>query len=162
MNITMSMDGVLRSETGDLIPEGLIMYRAMKVVGRVILLTSLDQKLADIWLVMHNMADYDDLIDNSVVVDPDEDLRLRQIAVSKTRGPIELYIDSDPATVAEALKQGMPTCLFSSPKYARLEFRPDAPKGVRKWDDIVAERNRQHAMKAVDKRVQPDELAIFE
>lgn len=162
MNIVLCLDGVIRSETGDFVTDGLILYRSLHTVGRVVLLTSLDRPAADTWLMMHNMSDYDDLIDSSVTLDPAENLRVRQLQVARTRGNIDFYVDADPGMVAEAFRQGITSLLFSMPKYARPEFRPDAPKGVRKWDDIVAERTRQQAMKSADVRLKNDDLIGFE
>lgn len=162
MNIVMSLDGVIRSDTGDLIPSGFIVYRGFHSLGRVVLLTELDRTRAEAWCVLHNMSDYDDLIDDSVALDPDEPLRLRQILVAKSRGPVDFYLDADPTWVAKALEMGMTALLFSHPTYARAEFRPDASRGVRPWSELVAERTRQQAMIAADKRLTNTELVTFE
>jgi hypothetical protein len=162
MNIVMSMDGVLRSDTGEFLPDGLIVYRAFKSIARVVLLTSMEAKKAETWLAMNKMPDFDDLIDNSVKVDPTERLKDRQIKVARSRGSIEFYVDADPLMVAEAMRLGIPALLMTTPAYIRPEFRPDAPKGVRPWDEIVAETNRQQAMKAVDYRIKDPDLANFE
>jgi hypothetical protein len=162
MNIVMSLDGVIRSDTGDLIPSGLIVYRGFHSLGRVVLLTELDRVRAEAWCVLHNLADYDDLIDGSVAIDPEEPLRLRQIHVARSRGTVDFYLDADPVWVAKAFSMGMTALLFSHPSYARPEFRPDAPKGVRPWDELLAERTRQQAMIATDRRLNKDELVTFE
>ena len=157
MNIVLSLDGVLRSDTGELIPDGLVMYRAFKILGRVILITSLEESMARVWLMMHNLSDYDLLLDNSCSLDPEESLKVRQLSVAKARGSVNFYVDSDPSMAAEALRQGLTTILVSSPKYSRPDFRPDAPKGVRRWADIVEERTRQQSLKAADVRLKLDE-----
>jgi hypothetical protein len=162
MNTAISMDGVLRGDTGDLIIDGLMVYRAFKVLGRVTLFTAIPRSMAEVWLIMHGMSDFDDLLDGTVRIDPKEPLRYRQIAVTRANGPINMYIDADPSVVAEAMRLGIPTMLYSSPQYVRPEFRPDAPKGVRKWDDLVNERSRQQAMKAVDPRLKDEEFSTFE
>lgn len=113
--------------------------------------------------MVHKLNNYDDIIDDSVVVDPAEPLKFRQLSVARTRGTVDLYIDGDPGVIAEAMRRGIPSLLFSSPQYVRPEFRPDAPKGVRAWDELIGERNRQQAMIAVDERVKSsDLLANFE
>jgi hypothetical protein len=157
MNIVISIDGVLRSDTGELITDGLILYRSLKTVGRIILLTDDERDRVEVWLMMHNLADYDELIDSSVSVDHHETLRFRQMSVVRNRGVVSLYVDAHPTYVAEALRRGMTTLLFSCPQYARPEYRPDAPSGIRPWDELVAERTRQQAMKAADYRLKnPD------
>lgn len=162
MNVLFSLDGVLRSDTGELVSDGLFVYRTMKTLGRVVLFTALERQAADVWLMMHNLADYDDLIDSSVVLDPAEPLSERQFAVARSKGTVSFYVDADPGACAYALRQGVPTFLFSTPAYARPEFRPDAPKGVRRWDDLIAERTRQQALKAADVRLKNDEDLRFE
>ena len=162
MNIAFSLDGVLRDETGGLVLNGIPVYRACKAIGRLILLTDMERPAAEAWLAINRLNDWDDLLGAETVIDPDEPLRYRQIARARSLGQVHLYVDGDPSVVAEALRLGMPTLLFSSPSYARPEFRPDAPKGVRKWDDLVAERTRQQAMIAVDTRVRQPEMAPFE
>lgn len=162
MNIVLSIDGVLRSDTGELIPDGLILYRSLKTIGRVVLITAEQRRLIEVWLMMHNLSDYDDLIDSSVSVDPDEPVAFRQLSVARSRGTVQMFVGASPALVAEALRRGITSVLFSVPQYARPEFRPDAPRGVRPWDELVAERNRQQALKAADYRLSADELVNFE
>jgi hypothetical protein len=163
MNTLLSLDSVLRSDTGELILNGIPVYRAFKSIGRVTLLSSTDREMTEAWCLIHKLNNYDDLIDNTVVIDPDEPLKFRQLSVARTKGSVDLYVDGDPGAVAEAMRRGIPAMLFSSPKYVRPEFRPDAPKAVRPWDELMAERTRQQAMFAVDERVtKPDELANFE
>lgn len=162
MNIVLCLDGVLRDATGGLVLDGIPVYRAMKQIGRVVLITDMDRPTAEAWCAINGLSDYDDLLGVEVLLDPDETLRHRQIARARALGQVHLYVDGDPSAVAEALRLGIPTLLSSTPSYARPEFRPDAPKGVRRWDDIVAERTRQQAMIAVDRRVKQDEYAGFE
>ena len=162
MNTVLSLDSVLRSDTGELILNGIPVYRAFKAIGRVTLLTGLDRRTADAWCMTNNVMDYDDMIDASVLLDPDEPLRHRQLDVARTRGRVDLYVDADPAYVAEGMRRGLTSLLFNDPSYARPEFRPDAPKAVRRWDEIVAERTRQQAMIAADSRLFDDDLARYE
>ena len=162
MNVALALDGVLRNDVGEVVLDGLPVYRAFKAVARVILLTDLERPAAEAWCAMNRVYDYDDLIGPEVTLDPAEPLRHRQIAVARAKGAVHLYVDADPAMVAEALRLGIPTLLSSSPSYARPEFRPDAPKGVRRWDDLMAERTRQQAMLAVDHRVKQESGGTWE
>lgn len=162
MNIVLSLDGVLAGPTGDLVQKGLIVYRAMKSIGRVVLLTDMTTPRARGWLTINNINDYDDLIDSSVEIDPSEDLRSRQIDIVLSRGPISLYVDADPLRATAGLRRGLSTLLFAESEYSHLMFRPDVPKGVRPWDEVVEERNRQQAMKASDRRVHASEMGTWE
>lgn len=162
MNIALSLDGVLCGPTGDLVQKGLIVYRSMKSMGRVLLLTEMSSKRAAGWLMMNNISDYDDLIDSSVEIDPDQDLRERQIEVVLARGPVSLYIDADPERASLGLSRGISTLLFAESEYSHFAFRPDARKSVRPWDELVAEKNRQQAMRATDARSNAAEMGSWE
>lgn len=162
MNIVVSLDGVLCGPTGDLVQKGLIVYRAFKSIGRVVLLTEMSTPRAEGWLMINNIVDHDDLIDASVQVDPHQDLRDRQLQVALSRGPVTLYVDSDPERATLGLKRGISTLLFAESEYAHFRFRPDVPKSVRPWDELVAERTRQQALIATDPRAVPREMGTWE
>jgi hypothetical protein len=162
MNIVLSLDGVLSGPTGDLVQKGLIVYRSMKSIGRVVLVTEMPRQRAEGWLMINNINDYDDLVDDSVVIDPAQDLRDRQLSVILSRGPVSLYIDADPDRASMALKRGMATLLFAESEYSHFRFRPDASKSMRPWDEVVAERNRQQALIATDRRTSAAEMGTWE
>ena len=162
MNIVVSLDGVLCGPTGDLVQKGLVVYRAFKALGRVVLLTGMTTQQAEGWLMINNIPDYDDLIDSSVVIDPKQDLRERQLEVVMSRGPVSLYIDSDPERATMALKRGISTMLFAESEYSHFKFRPDVPKSVRPWDELVAERTRQQALLSTDARTKAADMGTWE
>lgn len=162
MNFVISVEGVLSDATGDLQQKGLVIYRALKSLGRVTLLTEMSKVRAEGWLMINNVFDYDDLIDNSVLLDPDESLRERQLKVVMSKGPVSLYVEADPDFAAEGLRRGITTLLFCETLYSHFKFRPDVPKTVRPWDQVVAERVRQQAMIAADKRTSAAEMGTWE
>lgn len=152
MNSVISIEGVLSNATGDPIQKGMFIYRALKMMSRVVLLTEMTRSQAEGWLLVNNVRDYDDLIDNSYQLDPSEELRSRQIDVVRSKGPVMLYVEADPGYAEMALRKGLTTVLFVESLYAHLTFRPDRPRQARPWDEIVAERTRQQAMLASDSR----------
>lgn len=162
MNIVVSLDGVLCGPTGDLVQKGLIVYRAFKQMGRVILLTEMPTQRAEGWILVNNVVEPDDLIDCSVEIDPKQDLRERQLEVVLSRGPVSLYIDSDPERATVGLKKGISTLLFAESEYSHFRFRPDVPRSVRPWDELVAERTRQQALIATDPRARAAEMGVWE
>ena len=162
MNIVISMEGVLRKATGELITDGLILFKAMKAVGRVVVLTEMPRDMAEGWMAMNHLDDFDDLIDVTAGVDPAENLRIRQIHHARSRGRVDYYIDADPRMIEEALRLGVCSLMFVSPEYRRPEFMPDAGNGIRPWDDIVAETTRQMAMKAAGKQRASEDSGQFE
>ena len=142
MNILVSLDGVLSSESGEPIRAGVALYYALNMNHRVALMTSRTDEDAKQWLQSHGIINYDDLIDRSFHLEG-EDLKRRQFTVSRSRAPIEMYVDSDPRMCAWVFQEQMvPTILFTHPGYARVEHRPDAPKKVRAWSDIEESVNR--------------------
>ena len=138
MNILVSLDGVLSSESGEPIRAGVALYYALNINNRVALMTSRGEEDAKQWLQSHGIINYDDLIDISFALEG-EDLKKRQFVTSRSRAPIEMYVDSDPTMCAWVFEeQHVPAVLFSHPGFAAVESRPDAPSKVRKWSDIEA------------------------
>lgn len=136
MNILVSLDGVLSSESGEPIRAGVQLYYALNINNRVAIMTSRKKEDAEHWLKSHGIINYDDLIDSSFALEG-EDLKKRQFVQSRSRAPIEMYVDSDPSMCAWVFEdQHVPTVLFSHPGFAAVKNRPDAPKKVRRWADI--------------------------
>lgn len=142
MNILVSLDGVLSSESGEPIRAGVALYYALNINNRVAIMTSRKEEDAKQWLQSHGIINYDDLIDSSFALEG-EDLKKRQFVMSRSRAPIEMYVDADPSMCAWVFeKQHIPAVLFNHPGFAAVENRPDAPKKVRRWSDIEASINR--------------------
>ena len=135
MNIILSLDGVLRAESGEPNRTGVLVYYALNNLHRVALITKDDSANAKHWLNSHGIIGFDDLLDNAVDLAGD-DLKKRQFTLSRQKAPVELYVDSDPSMCAWVIEQGIPTLLVSNPSYLPVEHRPDAPSKVRRWSDI--------------------------
>lgn len=151
MNILLSLNGVLSSESGDPIRSGVILYYALNVNNRVALLTSHDEEYAKHWLGSHGIVNYDDLLTDYYAL-PGEDLKRRQITLARQKAPVEMYVDSDPDVCAWMFDQGIPTLLFMPPSYLRIDRRPDMPK----WADIEKTITEQNIAKSQDRRLQQD------
>lgn len=149
MNILVALDGVLSSESGEPIRAGVALYYALNINNRVAIMTSREQEDAKQWLQNHGIINYDDLIDRSFSLEG-EDLKKRQFVLSRSRAPIELYVDSDPRMCAWVFEtQMVPTVLFTHPGYVKVEHRPDAPKKVRAWSDIEESINRVNTARSI-------------
>ena len=147
MNILLSLDGVLSSEQGEPIRAGVVLYYALNNGHRVALMTSRNKADAEHWLASHGIVGYDDLVDISFHLEG-EDLKKRQFVTSRSRAPIEMYVDADPSMCAWVFEeQQVPVLLFSNPLHAKIENRPDAPSKVRKWSDIEEAINRVNIAK---------------
>lgn len=148
MNILVSLDGVLSSESGEPNRTGVVIYYALHAGHRVGLITSRKKADAEQWLNSHGIIGYDDLMTGEVHLEG-EDIKRRQFTLCRTQAPIELYVDSDPEMCAWVFEhQSVPTFLLSNPSYIPVEWRPDAPKAVRKWDDIVSAIDRVNVAKS--------------
>ena len=135
MNIILSLDGVLRAESGEPNRTGVLVYYALNNLHRVAFITKDGFADTKHWLNSHGIIGFDDLLDNSVALEG-EDLKKRQFTLSRQKAPVELYVDSDPSMCAWVMSQGIPTLLVSNPSYLPIEHRPDAPSKVRKWSEI--------------------------
>lgn len=148
MNILVALDGVLSSESGEPIRAGVQLYYALNLNNRVALMTSRKTDDAKHWLDSHGIINYDDLIDRSYYLEG-EDLKKRQFIMSRSRAPIEMYVDSDPVMCAWVFEeQGIPAIMFMNPGYLSIERRPDAPKKFRTWDQITESIDRVNTHKS--------------
>lgn len=152
MRILVEIDGVLRGRADDPISTGLVTVGTLTAFNELVLMSSDDRATAERWLAVNKVVDYDDIIDNSVKL-VDEDLAQRQITVARARGAVDLFVTSNPKLWAFAFDQGIPSLMFGVPSYLRPEFRPDAPKSIRSWDEIERAVEEQNAQRTADKRV---------
>ena len=160
MNILLNLDGVLSSESGEPNRAGVILYYALNAGHRVALISSRKKADAEHWLNSHGIIGYDDLMANEVHLEG-EDLKRRQFILSRSRAPIEMYVDSDPTMCSWVFEtQMVPTVLFTHPGYVKIEHRPDAPKKVRAWADIEDSINRVNIAKSEAAKA-PKEQSFF-
>ena len=161
MNILVALDGVLSSESGEPIRAGVVLYYALNANHRVALMTSRKKDDAEHWLHSHGIIGYDDLIDDSMKLEGEE-LKRRQFVMSRSRAPIEMYVDSDPEMCAWVFeKQGIPIILFNDPSFLPIEWRPDAPKKVRAWNEIEASITRVNVARSQD-ALRPKEADLWQ
>jgi len=160
LNILLNLDGVLSSESGEPIRAGVILYYALSNAHRVSIITSRRTDDAEQWLQGHGIINYDELIDIGAHLEG-EDLKKRQFLLARSKAPLEMYVDSDPAMCAWAFEtQNVTSLLFSHPGYVKVENRPDAPSKVRKWSDIEAAVTRVNLAKAKEAQ-RPKEQDFF-
>jgi len=136
MSAIISLEGVLKTETGDPIPEGIKLFRILSEFYRIIISSDMDTKHTEHWLRSHMIVGYGELYDSSMFFEGQE-LRLRHMDVAKAKGKLELFVDSDADYCAAALAIGVPTIMFASPIFVRTV------RDVRPWEDLQAEVTRQ-------------------
>lgn len=150
MAIVMFVDGVLRTESGAPIYQGLALYKMFNEDMRVVLLCE-DKPKTDRWLLQHKIVTLDDLVGRDVpgVLDDPE---FEQIKYLRSQGPIDVVITSNIDLSKKLLEEGIDSLLFLHPSYFKAEYRPDAPTGKRKWAEIEGEIDRQIEMLKEDPR----------
>lgn len=161
MNIIVEIDGVLRTEDEAPIATGVLMCGTLTVYNRMTFLSSTSKAETERWMNQNKVVDYDLVLDSSVALNG-EDLVERQLNVVRSRGAIDLFITSNPNHWVYAFNHGIPSVMFGVPAYQRVEFRPDAPKRVRSWDNIVEAVAKQNEIRTKDARLSRTEATNFE
>jgi hypothetical protein len=161
MHILVELDGVLKDRNDQPIGTGVVMVSTLIVHNRITFISSMDRASTEDWLAVHKIINYDDIIDKRVGLE-DEELPKRQINYARAHGQVALFITGNPHLWSYAFDQGIPAVMFGVPSYVRPEFRPDAPKRVRAWDDIEAAIEKQNTAIANDLRLSRTESLNFE
>lgn len=160
MNVIVNLNGVLSSESKEPNRTGVILYYALNAGHRVGIIAQQKKDDADHWLKSHGIIGYDDLMGDEVHLEGD-DLKKRQFLLQRSKSPIDLYVDSDPAMCAWVFsEQNVPIILLTTPSYSPVESRPDAPSKVRKWNDIEAAIDKANLHKA-EQAMKPKDLNLW-
>ena len=148
------LDGVLRriADSQAIDPNGRMLFEGLKSFGRITFLAdgfSRDRKLIEHFLKFHRITDYVD-IDISVLSDGPDTVarRLTQISRLRRSGPVSFVVEPDPKIAAALLSEGIPAFLYLHPQFTVPSWRPDFGGRLRRWDDLVAETERQEDLRA--------------
>jgi len=162
MHIVVELDGVLRGHKHDEpILAGIQMVGALSAWNKITFITEMNAAEANQWVNINKIFDYDNLIDSSIGL-VDEDLKQRQLKMARASGSVEMFITANPKLWAISFDLGIPSLLFGIPSYTRPEFRPDAPRKVRAWNDIEAAVKKQNELRTKDARLTRTEGVKFE
>jgi len=152
MSVVVLLDGVIRNLRKQApISEGVLLYKTLNELNRVIVLAD-DKERTDIWLKKNNMAkSLDDIvqISDSVVEEP----RLASIKGILSKGRIEFVVTDDSDLAKALLELSINVLVFLHPRYAKPEFRPDGRAGVKSWEAITEELDKQQGLYTEDPRV---------
>ena len=141
MTALVSLDGVLRTEVGDPIHEGLKLYRVLVSSYRVVLATDGTKAEAEHWLRANMLTGYADIMDNTLAY-AGQDLRYRQLQLCRSSGLVELFVDSDTDRVAKAYSSGVVSLMFAAPKFIRTK------RQVKPWEELKSELESQKEIRA--------------
>lgn len=161
MKILVDIDGVLKGREDAPISTGLLMVGTLSVYNDLTFMSSVSEAETIRWLDENKVVDYDRVIGNAIDL-VDEDLPHRQIRFARSRGPVDLFVTNNPELWAFAFDMGIPSVMFGVPSYTRPEFRPDAPKERRKWNDIEEAVKKQNELRTQDARLSRTEALNFE
>lgn len=132
----IALEGVLKTETGDPIPEGVKLYRILSEHYRVVIASDLTYDQTEHWLRANLIIGYGDIYDDRYFFEG-QDLRSRQLSIARSKGRVELFVDPDADRCAEALSLGVPVIMFASPKFVRTS------RQVKPWEDLKNEVDKQ-------------------
>lgn len=161
MHILVELTGVIKSPDDKPIAEGILLHASLAAYNQMTIMSDWSEAQTIQWMDSNKVVDFDKIIDRSVML-TDENLEERQIKWARSQGPIDLFITNNPKLWAFAFDLGIPSIMFGVPSYTRPEFRPDAPKQVRAWDDITSAIEKQNALRTQDVRLTKSEGFRFE
>lgn len=140
----IALEGVLAGRPEELVDltqtpleaTGFGLYVALGTTSKLVLATNLDRRLVAHWCRVNGLTAH------STTISLDE----RAVIQLRANGEnVGLYVDSDAERAATALRNGVPTLLFTRPLFARAGFRPDLPQLQKPWAQLVAESKAQRA-----------------
>lgn len=152
MSIIVLFEGVISNPRNQApITEGVLLYKTVNELNRTIILAK-DKKRTDIWLKKNNMSkSMDDIvqISDSVVEEP----RLASIKSLMSKGRIEFVVTDDVDLAKTLVEMSVTVLVFVHPKYVKPEFRPDGRTGMKSWDAITEELDKQQGLLQEDHRI---------
>lgn len=161
MHILVDLDGVVRGPNDVPISAGVQLVGALSAWNQISYMTTSNTAEVTQWMDTNKVVDFDLVIDASVALEGDE-LKERQVKYARSRGKVDMVITSDPVLWVFAFEQGITALMFGQPDYLRAEFRPDAPKAIRSWDQIQEAVAKQNALRSQDARLSRTEALNFE
>jgi hypothetical protein len=161
MQILVDLEGVLKGDKDQPLSQGIVMVGSLSAWNKITLISPLSGDQTRQWLDINKIVDFDKVIDAGVGL-VGEDLGERQVNHARSLGAIDLFITNNPTLWAYTFNQGIASVMFGVPSYTRPEFRPDAPKRVRAWNDIEKAIEEQNAMRTQDARLIRTETLKFE
>lgn len=162
MQIVVELEGVLKSAMSDEpIRTGALMHASLAAHNRVTLITQSTEDKVIGWMNENKIVDYDIIIDSTVRL-PDQDLFERQFNLARSRSGIELLITNNPDHWRYAFELGVSAVMFGNSSYTKPEHRPDAPKAVRAWSQIEEAVAKQNALRTEQAREMNSESIRFQ
>ena len=131
-------------EFGSRVPDrdGILLWRSLheSQVGRlaVVVDDAPSNEMLEHWLKLNQIKAVMYEIIGTTEPKVKAEIVARIMAASGSRG---MYLDTDPATVSNTMKEGLPSILVCQPFVIRQEW--SSPKQMRSWDTLVTEVEQQ-------------------
>lgn len=152
VSILIFADDVIRNPRDQSpITPGIALYKSLNETNRVLVIAENREK-TEIWMKTHNIAKrLDDIV--QLVDDPARETKLSTVDFIRSKTKITAVVTADSDLTKQLLEQGITVLVFLNPKYARPEFRPDGREGVKSWNAIVEELDKQQGLYSEDTRL---------
>jgi hypothetical protein len=156
----IQVEGVLRKPVGGaVLDSGRRIYHGLASMYSIVLVTEAANKThMKTWLGMEGFSKHAHVVYRSdFSVYPEDVWTSIAMDLRNTYSyDVAMCVVPDPADAAALLGRGFNTMLVTSAAYSLPEWRPDAPKAIRAWDDLSAEIAVQRALRAADKRTEEE------
>jgi hypothetical protein len=83
MSAIIALEGVLKTETGDPIPEGIKLFRILSEFYRVIISSDMDTAKTEHWLRSHMIVGYGEIYDSSLFFCLEKNCAPERVEVAK-------------------------------------------------------------------------------
>ena len=150
----VTLEGVLKTETGDPIPEGIKLYRILAEHYRIVISSTMDFEKTDHWLRSNLIIGYADIYDTRYFYEG-QDLTERHIDVAKAAGKVSLVIASEGDVCAYAITNGIASVLFTNPKFVKTK------REIKAWQ-VVAEEVERQRLALLDAHLSSNKSKRFE
>lgn len=150
--VLITIDGVLRSQQGATIMDGLLVYSALSEAYDVMLLADvIDLEMTERWLKVNGFRNHNKVYPRAPEYVSDTDSRIMQVGTVRAAGHSIAFVLDPSVEVAERLLRiSVPTMLFLQPKYVAAASRPDYDGSPRPWDELVAEVELQREARSME------------
>ena len=143
--VIVSLEGVLQTADGRPADTGLHLYRAHRnqAAAHLVLISTATDQVARHFLHEHKIPEPSQVITDAV----NTDTWVAKCQLLRRTGPypVDYVIVPDPGLAASLYYHGFCVLLYTSPQFARPEWRPDAPAGQPlAWSMLAEELKQDH------------------
>lgn len=162
----ITLEGVIQKNVSYApIPVGISLYHAFASIFNVVLVSDSTQKEIDHWLDLEGLNKHASVVYSDFMLDQKipQERRYSQVHGLRARGfAVSVVVEPDPIVASYLLAKGYSVLNFLHSSYALPQWRPDFERQTKPWEEIVAEVEKQAALKAIDQRMSNQDQKINE